>query len=250
MYESIPSTQHHRPAGNSRDDGSHQHGNDGRQAQASGRTTRRLKKRLESAKGADDKPLTEEKRSETKERLAEAEALFAQAKNFIYQPPTLLVDRELTIDLGNRTVKIMHLGRGNTGGDVVAYLPQEKILASGDLIVSPVPYAFDGYPSEWVKTLQALAQLNPDTIVPGHGEVLHGTTYANLVADMMKSIVSQVDAKLAANSEISLQDVQKTIDLKKFRESFCGSDKSACGFFDYSIGQKFVELAFNEAKAR
>jgi len=118
------------------------------------------------------------------------------------------------------------------------------------LIVSPVPYAFDGYPSEWIKTLEAVAQLNADTIVPGHGEVLHGKSYVNLLADMMKSIVIQVDAKVAANSEISLQDVQKTVDTKKFRESFCGSDKSACGFFDYSIGQKFVELAFNEAKAR
>src|SRR5215468_10079770 len=105
---------------------------------------------------------------------------------------------------------------------MVAYLPKEKILASGDLIVSPVPYAFDGYPSEWIKTLGALSQLNADTIVPGHGEILHGRSYVNLLQDLMKSIVRQVDARVAANSEISLPDAQKAIDIKTFREQFCG----------------------------
>ena len=209
-----------------------------------------LKKRLESGKGLDDKPLTEQQKASAKEHLAEAEALIEQAKAFVYQPPTFLLDRELTIDLGNRTVKVMHVGRGNTGGDLIAYLPQEKILVTGDLVVHPVPYAFDGYPSDWIKTLGILSQFSASTIVPGHGEILHDNSYLNLLAAMMKSVVTQVDAKIRANSEVSLQEVQKSVDLKPFRQQICGSDAQNCGFFDYSAADKFVELAYHEAKAR
>ena len=160
------------------------------------------------------------------------------------------MDRELTVDLGNRIVKVMHIGRGNTGGDLIAYLPQEKILVTGDLVVFPVPYAFDGYPSDWIKTLATLSQIGASTIVPGHGEILQDNSYLNLLAEMMKSIVSQVEAKVRANSEVLLQEVEKSVDLKPFRQHICGSDAQNCGFFDYSVADKFVELAYHEAKAR
>jgi glyoxylase-like metal-dependent hydrolase (beta-lactamase superfamily II) len=209
-----------------------------------------VRKRLDSGVGSDGKPLTEQKKADAKEYLAEADALIEQAKIFVYQPPTFLVDRDLTIDLGNRTVRVMHPGRGNTGGDIVAYLPQEKLLVAGDLVVHPIPYTFDGYPSEWIGTLQQLTQLKPTTIVPGHGEILYDTSYIELLREMMKTIIAQIDAQIRANREISLADLQKSIDWKPFRERFCGTDNSNCGFFDYSVGEKFVELAYHEAKAR
>ncbi len=57
------------------------------------------------------------------------------------------------------------------------YLPKEKIVVAGDLVVYPIPYIYDGYPSEWIQTLQNLAQLDADTIVPGHGPIMHDKTY-------------------------------------------------------------------------
>ena len=209
-----------------------------------------LQKRLESGKGSDGKPLTDQKKLEAKEHLDEAEALIKQAENFVYQPPTFQSDEELTIDLGKRIVRVLHPGRGNTGGDIVAYLPQENILIAGDLVVHPVPYTFDGYPSEWIKTLDRLLQLRPQIVVPGHGEVLRDTSYIKLLKEMMQSVVSQVDAKVRRNPEISLEDVRKSLDLKTFREQICGGNQDSCGFFDYSVADKFVELAYHEAKAR
>ena len=209
-----------------------------------------LRKRLESGTGSDGKPLTEEKRAQAKEYLADTDALIEQARIFVYQPHTFLVDHDMTIDLGNRIVQVLHLGRGNTGGDIVAYLPQERLLVTGDLVVHPIPYTFDGYPSEWIRTLEKLSQLKPATVVPGHGEILHDTSYLELISEMMKSVVAQVDTKLSANRDIPLSDVQKSIDWKPFRERFCGTDKSNCGFFDYSLGEKLVEIVYHEAKAR
>jgi glyoxylase-like metal-dependent hydrolase (beta-lactamase superfamily II) len=64
----------------------------------------------------------------------------ADFKALVYQPPTLTFTDKLDIDIGNREVQVKHLGRGHTPGDTVVYLPKEKILAAGDLLVYPVPH--------------------------------------------------------------------------------------------------------------
>jgi len=78
--------------------------------------------------------------------------------------------------------QVNFLGRGNTPGDAVAWLPKEQIVAAGDLVVYPMPYFYDGYPSEWIQTLQSLAQLDATTIVPGHGPIMHDKAYLYLVS--------------------------------------------------------------------
>jgi hypothetical protein len=93
-------------------------------------------------------------------------AAASEFREYVFAPPSLTFDHELNIDLGNREVELRFLGRGNTGGDVVAYLPAEKILIAGDLLDHPVPYAFGGYPHEWIRTLQAMALLDVATIEP------------------------------------------------------------------------------------
>jgi glyoxylase-like metal-dependent hydrolase (beta-lactamase superfamily II) len=70
--------------------------------------------------------------------------------------PNAMVDRRMSIDLGGRTVDVMFLGRGNTSGDLAVYVPAERILATGDLVVSPTPYAFGSYFGVWVTVLDSL----------------------------------------------------------------------------------------------
>jgi glyoxylase-like metal-dependent hydrolase (beta-lactamase superfamily II) len=87
--------------------------------------------------------------------------------------PTIVFDRELTIWLGRREVKIMHLGAGHTKGDTVAWLPKEKVLFSGDLVEQgATPYCGDAHLQDWPATLDRLAALRPKGLVPGRGEAL------------------------------------------------------------------------------
>jgi len=209
----------------------------------------RLDKKLQTGKTAEGKPLTEASRAEAQAMRAELDPMFEQARTYVQQMPTLTFDHEITIDLGGRTVEVRH-GRGNTAGDAFAYLPQERILVAGDLLVHPVPYAFDGYPSSWIETLEALRQLDADTIVPGHGEVLRDKSYIDDVINLMKSVVAQVDAQIERNSEVSLEDVRKAVDLKAFREKMAAGEAVAAGFFDTSIGTNFVGFAYHELKQR
>jgi len=209
-----------------------------------------LTQRLASGKTTDGKPLTDAQTANLRERLDLLTRILEEAKTFVYQAPTMTFDRELRIDIGGREIEVKYLGRANTGGDALVYLPQEQILITGDTVVHPVPYAFDGYPAEWIQTLQAMAQLQVKTIVPGHGEVLHDKTFIYQLIDLMKSILGQVSEQLRKNPEVTLEQVKKSLDLKTFRKLIGGDDPANGAFFDTSIGSSFVELAYHELKQR
>jgi glyoxylase-like metal-dependent hydrolase (beta-lactamase superfamily II) len=87
--------------------------------------------------------------------------------------PTLVFERRLTLWLGKLEVDILQLGRGHTKGDTVVWLPQEKILFSGDLVeYGATPYTGDAYLTDWPATLDAVAALKPAKLVPGRGASL------------------------------------------------------------------------------
>ena len=86
--------------------------------------------------------------------------------------PTLVFEKRMTLWLGKLQVEILQLGRGHTKGDTVVWLPQEKILFSGDLVeYQATPYTGDAYLTDWPATLDAIAALKPEKLVPGRGGV-------------------------------------------------------------------------------
>jgi glyoxylase-like metal-dependent hydrolase (beta-lactamase superfamily II) len=87
--------------------------------------------------------------------------------------PTIVFEKHMTLWLGKLRVDIMQLGRGHTKGDTVVWLPQEKILFSGDLVeYGATPYTGDAYLTDWPATLDAVAALEPEKLVPGRGASL------------------------------------------------------------------------------
>lgn len=121
---------------------------------------------FQQGKDQHGRALSEDEKKQVQDLLPGLEQLLADLKSLVYQPPTLTFTDKLDIDLGNREVQVKHLGRGNTPGDAVVYLPKEKILVAGDLLVYPIPYTYDGYPAEWIATLEKMAALDAQTIVP------------------------------------------------------------------------------------
>jgi glyoxylase-like metal-dependent hydrolase (beta-lactamase superfamily II) len=97
--------------------------------------------------------------------------------------PTIVFEKRMTLMLGKLQVELMQLGRGHTRGDTVAWLPQEKILFSGDLVeYDATPYTGDAYLTDWPATLDAIAALAPQKLVPGRGASL--TTPAEVKAGL------------------------------------------------------------------
>jgi glyoxylase-like metal-dependent hydrolase (beta-lactamase superfamily II) len=86
--------------------------------------------------------------------------------------PTELVDTERTLVMGGREIRILHLGRAHTGGDLVVHLPREKILFMSEAYLNRIfPAMRSAYPSEWVEMIRRAQAMDVDTYVPGHGFV-------------------------------------------------------------------------------
>src|SRR5579862_5494779 len=205
-----------------------------------------------AGKGPDGKDLSEDDKKQVKDALAQQEAVIEEFKNVKFQSATLTFEHDFSIDIGNREVQVKYLGRGNTTGDAVVYLPKEKIMMTGDLVVYPIPYFYDGYPVEWIQTLQNLAALDATTIVPGHGPILHDKAHLYLIRDLMQSAVDQMNEKLRQTAPAlfqTLDDVKSGVDLTSFRQRFTGNDKDLDAAFD-DEASRLVKLVFEEDSLR
>ncbi len=98
--------------------------------------------------------------------------------------PTVTFTGEMTIWLGKLEVRIMQLGRGHTKGDTVIWLPNERVLFSGDLVeYGATPYTGDAYLEEWPQTLRNVSALEPAALVPGRGDALMTPETVNAAID-------------------------------------------------------------------
>jgi glyoxylase-like metal-dependent hydrolase (beta-lactamase superfamily II) len=92
------------------------------------------------------------------------------------------------------------------------YLPKEGILATGDLLVHPVPFAYYGsFIPEWIASLKKLRGLEAKTIVPGHGPLMQGPEYLDDVIKLLESLNAQVND--AVKRGLGLEDTKKAVNL-------------------------------------
>ncbi|HEU4364047.1 MAG TPA: MBL fold metallo-hydrolase [Candidatus Krumholzibacteria bacterium] len=211
-----------------------------------------LERRLASRKDDSGAALTAEDREGYRRAISGRQAVVREFEDTAYRPPTVTFSDAITLDIGEREVQIRFLGRGNTAGDAVVWLPEEKILVTGDLLVHPLPYCYDGYPAEWTATLRRLAALEAAIIVPGHGEVQRDDAYLRAVADLLASAVAQMNARLSKVGPAefrAFEDVEGSVDLSSFRSRFAGEDADLGEQFDRTAAL-LVKLVFKEAALR
>ena len=97
----------------------------------------------------------------------------------------------LTVDLGGVKVEIWHPGMGHTRGDTIAWVEEEKVLFSGDLVEYEAGvYTGDAQLEEWPATLEALGALRAEAIVPGRGEAMKGRADVDKALDYTKRWVT------------------------------------------------------------
>ncbi len=161
-------------------------------------------------------------------------------------PPDLLVSDRLTLERGDRKIHILHPGRGNTPGDLVLWLPGERILASGDLIVHPIPYGFGSFPEDWIATLEQLANLDFAILVPGHGAVQKDATYIRRLQALLTEVRRQVGQSVADG--LDLNATREALDLSEFVDEFAGDDEDARLKFDNWWRQPIARSAWLEAR--
>ncbi|MBI3620712.1 MAG: MBL fold metallo-hydrolase [Nitrospirae bacterium] len=86
--------------------------------------------------------------------------------------PAITFTDQMTLPIADRTIVLRYLGIGHTVGDIVVWLPNERVLFSGDLVfVNHLPWLGEGETREWLKTLARLKTLPFEHLIPGSGPV-------------------------------------------------------------------------------
>lgn len=203
----------------------------------------RFQKEIDTGNDENGRVLTEDEIEDLKNAVAggksASDAISAEFRDLKVKLPDITFDHELDLDLGGRNVQLKYLGRGNTAGDAIAYLPKEKILIAGDLVDSPVPYLYGGFPIEQIATLKRIEELDFETLVPGHGGVLKGKTFVDQEIALIEAVVAAMNEEIGRTSsepQKRLDQIRKAVeqkvDMKAWRQKFAGDDPSEGQFFE------------------
>jgi glyoxylase-like metal-dependent hydrolase (beta-lactamase superfamily II) len=105
--------------------------------------------------------------------------------------PDLAFGTSLSVDLGGREVRLMHLGAGHTSGDIVAWVPDAGVMFTGDLVeYHSACYCGDAKLKAWPATLNAIAEFDPRAIVPGRGDALQGNAMVDEAIALTRDFVT------------------------------------------------------------
>jgi glyoxylase-like metal-dependent hydrolase (beta-lactamase superfamily II) len=152
---------------------------------------------LASGTGPDGRPLTDDDRARVEHSLRLRTAYLADLATLRLMPPDSTFRTTLTLDLGGRTVELLHPGPAHTRGDVVAHLPDVGVLAAGDLLEDAAPWIDGADVPGWADALERLQALDVRVLLPAHGRVHRDRALLDAEARLFRAAVDGAARALA-----------------------------------------------------
>jgi glyoxylase-like metal-dependent hydrolase (beta-lactamase superfamily II) len=214
-----------------------------RDVKAEGEYRARVEKALATGVRSDGTPVTPQMRAFYVELLEHFDFVSQEIERREVTRPTRTMTDRLVIDLGGKKAELRHIAPGNTKGDMFLWLPEERILATGDIVVRPTPYGFFSYPRSWASVLRELKAFDATYIVPGHGDIMTDASYLDLLAETMDLVATQVDAAVKAGK--SLEETRAAMDWSPVEKRFTGDDGMLPFLFNIWFKTPIVEAQYN-----
>jgi cyclase len=203
-----------------------------------------LEKEVSTGKQDDGTVLTPEQRRRDEEDVRDYKSFVDEAVSLRRTYPTLTYVDQLTLRHGGREFRFMSV-TGDAEGTTVLYLPKEKVLITGDAVSYPIPY-ISPPPSRHAAALKALAQLDVEVIIPGHGPAFRDKNFLNLEVELLEAVAKGVHEALQKGM-LTLDEVQKAVTADELREKFTHNDKDLETRFHDRV-KVLVKLAVREAR--
>ena len=157
--------------------------------------------------------------------------------------PTETFERELVINDRDVPVRLMFLGRANTDGDAIAWLPKQKIVATGDIVVAPIPFGFGSFSGDWIETIGKIKALGFTTLIPGHGVPQSDSSHLDKLVASLTDLRTQIMP--LAEAGMPLDEVRKKVDFSKSIDLFGTEPRVRANaprlFFDPMTGSVYKE---------
>ena len=131
-------------------------------------------------------------------------------------PPNVTFLDHLSMYAGSREIQLIHPGRGHTGGDVIVYLPAERVLFTGDLLYPGAPYLGDGFADEFPATLERVKALDVDVIAGGHGGLIRDKAVIDRSQAYLGTYWAQVSSSHSEGKSVA--EAIATLDLSGYED--------------------------------
>ena len=143
------------------------------------------------------------------EQIRQLEAYRAEMENYALELPTITFSTSHVIKDQAHDLHIEFHGHAHTAGDVVVFCPQKRAVATGDMIHGFLPFIADGFPKSWPNTIDSVAKLDFDQVLPGHGP-FHPNRQTMI---SLRNYIEELTGKVAEGKQAgkSVADLQKTI---------------------------------------
>jgi cyclase len=177
----------------------------------------RLKKVLDDNKDEKGNALSADTRVALHHMLDLQIAYAAEIPTIQLVPGTLTFSHTMTIHEPDREIDLDYFGYAHTRGDVVVYLPTEKIIIAGDLLESGIPLMRTAYPVKLLGALESVQKLNWDYAIPGHGTIQHGRETIHELINYERDLITGVKDAVARG--MSEGEAVKSVNLGKYDKS-------------------------------
>lgn len=129
----------------------------------------------------------------------------------------------LTFYWGSYTLELRHLKQyAHSEGDVIVWIPQKRIVITGDVVVGPTPYETQPNALGMIDAIQQIIDMNPSVVIPGHGAVQYDLSYVKLVKEAFTSYIRE--AENAVENNVALKDAVAWIKLDDLDYKFTGGE--------------------------
>jgi glyoxylase-like metal-dependent hydrolase (beta-lactamase superfamily II) len=205
----------------------------------------------------DGSPLTAETRARMEDEIATREQFVAEVKALPRVLPNVAFRDEMTFWSGSREFRLMSV-TGDATGSTVLYLPGSKVLATGDVLVSPEngqgppPWTTNSYAiTPWLDSLRRLEALDTRVVIPGQGPAMRDEAYLRRTIELFSAVLTQVHAALEGG-RFRLEDVQAAVDVDRIGREYTPGAPLAEGFRPWVaiLARKAMQEALDGAGVR
>ncbi|MCB1051634.1 MAG: MBL fold metallo-hydrolase [Acidobacteria bacterium] len=189
--------------------------------------------------------LTDKSRAVLKSTIQLVETYLQEAKTYTAIPADETVEKTRVLGEGSNRLELRFLGPAATEGDLLIWMPEHRLLISGDLLSLPVPSTYKAHLANWSLILAQLIKMEPVTVVPGHGPLCPGTRALEQQKALFDSVLQAAMAakQEGKNVENALQEIQ----LEPQKSELLGKEPIDRFLFDYYFRGPALRSLFPES---
>ncbi|NVK87837.1 MAG: MBL fold metallo-hydrolase [Gammaproteobacteria bacterium] len=178
------------------------------------------------------------------EKIKRAEQTLTELQGIELRIPDVTFNEKMVLKRPGRSIELLFFGPAHTAGDTVVYLPDDKVLISGDLF-DEIPFGGHGFLQSWLSTLQQIDTLNFTQVIPGHGAIHRDRRYLQQVTALIADALTR--ARLAHQKQQDEATFLAQLPLDSLRQPFSGQDELA-GRVSAQFIPEFYTLAYRQTQ--